>query len=83
MKKSGELSPYALAYFDGEGGEMLLYELRFLSIRQRAQAAQYIADNELSAQVWLLHGQPGGACASLASVVQGRVGGPAWRVVST
>lgn len=44
----GLLSPGALAHFDAEGAEALLYELRFLSVRQRAPAAQYIADNDLS-----------------------------------
>lgn len=51
VRKSGELPPNLLAHFDGEGGESLLYELRFLSIRQRVQAARYIAEEDLTAQV--------------------------------
>lgn len=47
IKAPGLLSPGALAHFDAEGAEALLYELRFLSVRQRAPAAQYIADNDL------------------------------------
>lgn len=51
VKRSGEMDEAMLAYFDVEGGEALLYELRFLSIRQRTQAAIYIVTNDLSAQV--------------------------------
>lgn len=43
---SGQLSPEVLAHFDAEG-EDLLYELRFLSVRQRAPAAAYIAERNL------------------------------------
>lgn len=53
VKKGGELSPAEMEIFDSEGGEYLLYELRFLSIKQRSQAAKYIAQNELSPQVRL------------------------------
>ena len=50
----GLLSPAALAHYDSEGAEALLYELRFLSVRQRAPAAQYIADNDLGwAGLWV------------------------------
>jgi len=47
IKAPGLVTPGALAHFDAEGAEALLYELRFLSVRQRAPAAQYIADNNL------------------------------------
>jgi hypothetical protein len=43
----GVLPPDQLAHFDVEG-EVLLYELRFLSVRQRAPAAAYIVENNLS-----------------------------------
>jgi hypothetical protein len=42
----GVLPPDQLAHFDVEG-EVLLYELRFLSVRQRAPAAAYIVENNL------------------------------------
>lgn len=47
IQAPGLLTPGALAHFDAEGAEALLYELRFLSVRQRAPVAQYIADNDL------------------------------------
>ena len=56
IKKSGELSEAELAHFDGEGGDDLLYELRFLSIKQRTQAAGYIVENDLTPQVGRLGG---------------------------
>lgn len=55
----GVVSPEALAHFDVEG-EDLLYELRFLSIKQRAPAAAYIAAQNLrwaglaSGDAWLM-----------------------------
>lgn len=42
----GVLPREQLAHFDAEG-EVLLYELRFLSVRQRAPAAAYIVENNL------------------------------------
>lgn len=47
IKAPGLLPPGALEHFDAEG-EYLLYELRFLSIAQRAPAAAYIAQHNLS-----------------------------------
>lgn len=46
IKAPGLLPPGALEHFDAEG-EYLLYELRFLSIAQRAPAAAYIAERNL------------------------------------
>lgn len=46
IKAPGLLPPGALEHFDAEG-EYLLYELRFLSIAQRAPAAAYIAQHNL------------------------------------
>ena len=51
LKKSGECSPITIKYFDVEGGDLLLYELRFLSAELRASAAKYIADGQLEPQV--------------------------------
>ncbi len=50
LKKSGELSPAQLAYFDREDGAELLYEMRLLSTNRPATAA-YIVDNELDPTV--------------------------------
>lgn len=50
IKRSGKLSPQQLSYYDVDGAT-LLNELRLLSIAQRAQAAAYIADQQLSTQV--------------------------------
>ncbi|BDA49792.1 Rubisco accumulation factor 1, chloroplastic [Coccomyxa sp. Obi] len=46
LKRSGELTPAQLAYFDREDGAELLYEMRLLSTN-RPPTAAYIADNEL------------------------------------
>lgn len=55
IKAPGLLPPGALEHFDAEG-EYLLYELRFLSIAQRAPAAAYIAQHNLRC----CGGPPGG-----------------------
>ncbi len=47
LKKSGEMSEQSLAYFDQEGGERLLHELRFLSVEQRVAAAIYIVEQQM------------------------------------
>lgn len=46
LKKSGKVPD--LEYFDQQGGESLLHELRFLSVNQRIVTANYIASNELN-----------------------------------
>jgi hypothetical protein len=56
----GLLSPEDLAHFDAEG-EYLLYELRFLSVRQRAPVASFIAQRNLRwVLVWWVGGCMGG-----------------------
>jgi hypothetical protein len=45
--KAGGAPPSVLEYYDRDGGECLLYELRFLSIQQRLSAAEYMARQEL------------------------------------
>ena len=48
LRKGGKVAN--LEYFDLAGTEYLLYELRFLSIDQRAKAANYIVEHELDPQ---------------------------------
>ena len=48
LRKGGKVAN--LEYFDLAGTEYLLYELRFLSIEQRAKAANYIVEQELDPQ---------------------------------
>jgi hypothetical protein len=48
LKKSGKVPAPTLAFFDAPGGESLLHELRFLSLRQRIAAVCYVVDNNLS-----------------------------------
>lgn len=48
LRKGGKVTN--LEYFDLAGTEYLLYELRFLSIDQRAKAANYIVEHELDPQ---------------------------------
>ncbi len=50
LKRSGELTPAQLAYFDREDGAELLYEMRLLSTN-RPPTAAYIADNRLDPPV--------------------------------
>ena len=47
LEKSGEMSEQSLAYFDQEGGERLLHELRFLSVEQRVSTASYIVEQQM------------------------------------
>jgi hypothetical protein len=47
LKKSGLVSDEIVAYYDVPGAEVLLHEIRFLSLKQRAAAAEYIAENAL------------------------------------
>lgn len=47
LKKSGQVEPSVLSYFDTPGAEVLLHELRFLSLRQRISAVKYITEYEL------------------------------------
>jgi hypothetical protein len=44
LKKSGQVDEGDLAYFDQDGGERLLHELRFLSVDQRVATANYIVE---------------------------------------
>ena len=37
----------SLAYFDADGAEGLLYELRFLAVEKRVEPAMYIVANNL------------------------------------
>ncbi len=57
LKASGELPPATLQYFDAEGAEYLLYELRFLAVEKRVEPAMYIVANNLDVKVCL--GAPG------------------------
>lgn len=47
LKQSPEVPDEVVDYFGSEGGEYLLYELRFLSVQQRVAPAVYIAENQL------------------------------------
>ena len=47
LKDSGEMPEASLAYFDAEGAESLLYELRFLAVDKRVEPAMYIVANNL------------------------------------
>ena len=47
LQKSTEVSKDILQYFDAQGADVLLYELRFLSVETRPAAAAYIATKQL------------------------------------
>ena len=47
LKSSGLVKNDIMAYYDNDGAEELLHEVRFLSLRQRAAAVVYIAENSL------------------------------------
>ena len=47
LKKSGLIDPKVMAYYDIDGTEELLHELRFLSLSQRCAAVAYIAQKGL------------------------------------
>jgi len=49
LARSGEVSEQELAYFDPEGGEDLLYGLRFLAIAQRPALARYMVAERMDA----------------------------------
>ncbi len=51
LKRGGEVSDEILDYYSREGGDGLLYELRFLSVEQRVDPAVYIAVNDLDQRV--------------------------------
>ena len=51
LARSDDCSPEILNYFDVEGTDVLLYELRFLSADIRPAVAAYIAQHNLPAQV--------------------------------
>lgn len=51
IRAPGVLHPDALAHYDNEG-EFLLYELRFLAVRQRAAVAAYVAERNLRWVGW-------------------------------
>ena len=51
LERSSDFSKDMLKYFDAEGADVLLYELRFLSAEVRPAAAAYIADKQLEPQV--------------------------------
>lgn len=52
LQRSGECSKETLNYFDREGADVLLYELRFNAGPSRPDAATYIAENQLDTQVF-------------------------------
>lgn len=47
LKKSGKVPEPVLKHFDSVGGEILLHELKFLSLQQRVSAVEFIAKNDL------------------------------------
>ena len=51
LGKAEEFPAEKLAYFDVEGGEDLLHEMRFLPVAARPAVAEYIVDNGLDATV--------------------------------
>ena len=55
LKASGELPEATLAYFDADGAEHLLYELRFLAVDKRVEPAMYIVANALDVKVRQWH----------------------------
>lgn len=53
LKTSDEVSEETLSFFDSEGAEYLLYEMRFLAVTKRVEPAKYIVANNLDARVRL------------------------------
>jgi len=51
LKNSGLVEDDIMAYYDVDAAEVLLHEIRFLSLKQRAAAVTYIAENTLDAPV--------------------------------
>ncbi|KAK9839810.1 hypothetical protein WJX81_003436 [Elliptochloris bilobata] len=49
LARSGEVPPDEMAYFDPEGGEDLLYGLRFLPIDKRPAIARFIVERQMDA----------------------------------
>lgn len=49
LARSGEVPEEELAYFDAEGGEDLLYSLRFLAIDKRPPIARFIVERQMDA----------------------------------
>ena len=56
-KEGSGFPPQKLAYFDVEGGEDLLHEMRFLAVAARPASAEYIVDGGLDAVVRLFRRQ--------------------------
>ena len=51
LARSGEVPPEELAYFDPEGGEDLLYGMRFLPIAARPPIARFIVERKMDGPV--------------------------------
>lgn len=51
LKQAPTVPDEVLDYFSNEGGESLLYELRFLPVEKRTPPALYIAANGLDTRV--------------------------------
>ena len=49
LARSGEVPAGELAYFDAEGGEELLYGLRFLAIEKRPPIARFLVERQMDA----------------------------------
>ena len=47
LARSGEVPPEELAYFDPEGGEDLLYGMRFLPTAARPPIARFIVERKM------------------------------------
>lgn len=49
LARSGEVPAEELAYFDAEGGEELLYGMRFLAIDKRPAIARFLVVRQMDA----------------------------------
>lgn len=56
--KQMEVEPDVIDYFTQEGGDELLYELRFLAAENRPNPATYIAEKQLDQRVHTISSPP-------------------------
>lgn len=62
LKQGAGVAEEVLDHFSRQGGQHLLYELRFLSVQRRAAPAMYIAENGLDQRVRLATTHPEMCC---------------------
>jgi hypothetical protein len=51
LRQAGDVPEETLEYFTQDGGDALVYELRFLAVENRSDPACYIANNQLDEHV--------------------------------